>query len=628
MLHFLSQMDRRFKYAIFLVADLFCVAISYFIALIFRLNDPFPIEWFSKTQNVLLLLLVCTAVFFFLFRLHLKKTSSFDVNTAYDLAFMVAAVTLVAFVSNSYFEMGSPRTVPLITGALLLVAVFATRMTARKILEILLLKSSDRKPVAVYGAGSAGTQLAITLFTSPQYKPVMFIDENPYLQGLDISGLRVYPPSRLKEMVEKGKVEEVLLAMPSITPSQRGRIGKLLEDIDCKVQEVPAYEEIIKSGDLVSSLREINPDELLGRSKVEIKLAETDVIYKNANVLVSGAGGSIGSELCRMILQIGPKRLVLFEVSEFSLYKIERELRPIADKAGIDLVPILGSITDAVLLRKLFTSYEIGVVLHAAAYKHVPLVESNILEGIKNNVFGTKVIAETAMKSGIRNFTLVSTDKAVRPTSVMGATKRIAELILQDLHEGGSGQCTFSMVRFGNVLGSSGSVIPLFRQQIEQGGPLIVTHEDVTRYFMTINEAAQLVLVASSYAEGGDVFVLDMGQPVKIIDLARRMIEMSGYTVRDENNPYGHIEIRIGDLRPGEKLYEELLIDENILTTPHPKIMRAQEGKLSSKALASLLVKLEKAIASQNANVAKTILFEANRDCNNLIVDRSVAANH
>lgn len=531
---------------------------------------------------------------------------------------MVTVVTLVSFISNTYFQMGAPRTVPLITGVLFLLAVVFSRIIALKLIQMLILRASDRKPVAIYGAGSAGTQLAATLAYSTFYKPVLFVDENPYLQGLDISGLKVYEPARLKNFVEQGRIKEVLLAMPRLEASQRKRVGKQLEDIDCKVQEVPTYEEVIKSGDLLSSLREINPEELLGRSKVEIELTKNSTLYKDANVLVSGAGGSIGSELCRMIIKINPKRLVIFEMSEFSLYNIERELKPITDEQGIELIPILGSVCDASLLMNIFKRYEIDVVLHAAAYKHVPLVECNILEGIKNNVFGTKVIAEAAMNSGVKNFTLISTDKAVRPTSVMGATKRVAELILQNLQEEGRGNCIFSMVRFGNVLGSSGSVIPLFKQQIEQGGPVIVTHQDITRYFMTINEAAQLVLVASSYAEGGDVFVLDMGEPVKIIELAKRMVNLSGYTVRDKDNPDGDIEVKISQLRPGEKLYEELLIDENILKTPHVKIMRAEESKLLPKKMNSALKKLEKAIANQDSESAKQILFSINAECNGL----------
>lgn len=618
MLNFVSKLSRRIKYSIILFTDLIMLVFCFFFALILRLNDPLPFEWFLKSSNVLLLMLVCVTVFFFIFRLHLKKISSFNISSSYSVAALAIIVTLISFTLNNYLQLGAPRTVPLITGVLFFIAMISSRVVANRLIQMLILSSSDRKAVAIYGAGSAGTQLVSTLSNSTFYKPVLFIDENPYLQGLDILGLRVYDPSFLNDFVKEGKVEEVLLAMPSLKGSLRKRVGKQLEDIDCKVQEVPAYEEIIKSGDLLSSLREINPEELLGRNNVKIELSENSAIYKGANVLVSGAGGSIGSELCRMIVKVNPKRLVIFEMSEFSLYNIEKELKPLTDEQGIELIPVLGSVCDGSLLKHLFQRYEIDVVLHAAAYKHVPLVECNIIEGIKNNVFGTKVIAEAAMNCGVKNFTLISTDKAVRPTSVMGATKRIAEIILQNLHEEGNGDCTFSMVRFGNVLGSSGSVIPVFKQQIELGGPVVVTHQDITRYFMTINEAAQLVLVASSYAEGGDVFVLDMGEPVKIIELARSMIELSGFTVRDKDNPDGDIEIKIGELRPGEKLYEELLIDENILKTPNNKIMRAQESKLSSKKMASALKKLGTAITNQDAKVAKEILFEINRDCNNL----------
>ena len=621
MLNFVSKLSRRIKYTIILFTDLISLVFCFFFALILRLNDPLPFEWFLKSSNVLLLMLACVTIFFFIFRLHLKKISSFNISSSYSVAAMVIIVTLISFILNNYFQLGAPRTVPLITGVLFFIAMIFSRVVANRLIQMLILSSLDRKAVAIYGAGSAGTQLVSTLANSTFYKPVLFIDENPYLQGLDISGLRVYDPSCLKDFVKEGKVEEVLLAMPSLKASLRKRVGKQLEDIDCKVQEVPAYEEIIKSGDLLSSLREINPEELLGRNNVKIELSENSAIYNGANVLVSGAGGSIGSELCRMIVKVNPKRLVIFEMSEFSLYNIEKELKLLTDEQGIELIPVLGSVCDSSLLKNLFKRYEIDVVLHAAAYKHVPLVECNTLEGIKNNVFGTKVIAEAAMNSGVKNFTLISTDKAVRPTSVMGTTKRIAEIILQNLHEERNGECIFSMVRFGNVLGSSGSVIPVFKQQIELGGPVVVTHQDITRYFMTINEAAQLVLVASSYAEGGDVFVLDMGEPVKIIELARSMIELSGFTVRDKDNPDGDIEIKIGELRPGEKLYEELLIDENILKTPHTKIMRAQEGKLSSKKMASALKRLETAITNQDAKVAKEILFEINRDCNNLPID-------
>lgn len=531
---------------------------------------------------------------------------------------MVATVTLITLILNMYFQMGAPRTVPLITGIIFILAVIFSRITGLKLLQMLILRDANRTAIAIYGAGAAGTQLAATLLNSTFYKPVLFVDENPYLQGLYILGLKVYEPTYLKNLVRRGKVEEILLAMPSLTATQRKRVGEQLKDIDCKVKEVPVYEEIIKSGNLLSSLQEINPEDLLARTAVEIEMTKDLRMYKDANVFVSGAGGSIGSELCRMILKINPKRLVVFEISEIGLYNIEKELRLLIDKQNIELIPVLGSVCDLSLLTNLFKRYEIGIVLHTAAYKHVPLIESNAIEGIKNNIFGTKVIAEAAMNCGVKNFMLISTDKAVRSTSVMGATKRVAELILQNLQKKDRNKCTFSMVRFGNVLGSSGSVIPLFKEQIKQGGPVIVTHEEITRYFMTVNEAAQLVLVASSYAEGGDVFVLDMGDPVKIIELAIRMIELSGYTIRNKDNPGGDIEIKISKLRPGEKLHEELLIEKGTLETPHIKVMRAEESYLPLKEMDSALKKLQRAIANQDDKVAIEILFEINRKSNNL----------
>ena len=618
MIQFISKLNRKIKYSIVLLTDLITLIFCFFFALTLRLNELFPFEWLYESLSTLLLMLGCTIVFFFVFRLHRTKTSDFNITTSYNALAMVATVTLISLILNIYFQMGAPRTVPLIAGILFILAVILSRVIGFKLFQMLILWDSNRIAIAIYGAGAAGTQLAATLLNSTFYKPVLFVDENPHLQGLDILGLKVYEPTYLKDLVRRGMVEEILLALPNLTATQRKRVAEQLKNIDCKIKEVPVYEEIIKSGNLLSSLQEINSEDLLARSTVEIEMTKNLRIYKDANIFVSGAGGFIGSELCRMILKINPKRLIIFEISEISLYNIEKELRLLIDKQDIELIPVLGSVCDLSLLTHLFKSYEISVVLHTAAYKHVPLVESNTIEGIKNNIFGTKVIAEAATNCDVKNFMLISTDKAVRPTSVMGATKRVAELILQNLQKKDRNKCTFSMVRFGNVLGSSGSVIPLFKEQIEQGGPVVVTHKDVTRYFMTANEAAQLVLVANSYAKGGDVFVLDMGDPVKIIELAMRMIELSGYTIRDKDNPDGDIEIKISKLRPGEKLYEELLIDKGTLETPHIKIMRAEESDLPSKEMESALKKLQRVIVNQDEKVAKEILFEINRKSNNL----------
>lgn len=610
MFKYMISMSRRSKGLIMLMCDIVLIFFSVFIAYTLRLNDPWPIDWFFRSYELVAAMMAAAILFTFVLRLHLTKLGGFDFRSAADMGLWVLLVSITGFLANLLFGFGAPRTVPIISGALLFMLVFGFRFFALNLIRTIELGNVNRIPVAVYGAGAAGHQLIGTLRSSKEYKPALFIDDNPHLHGLNISGLRVYKPEKLKRLVARGKVEKVFLAIPSITAAQRRRLNQSLSEIGCEVQEVPSYEEVIESGDILKSLRVVQPEALLGRDDVDVRMAETDQVYNGANVLVSGGGGSIGSELCRKILESKPAKLVILEISEFALYKIERELLPVAEKSDCELVAVLGSVGNSDLLMRLYTENDIQIVLHAAAYKHVPLVEENILEGITNNVFGTKTIAETAIACGVKRFTLVSTDKAVRPTSVMGATKRVAELILQDMHTI-SGDCIFSIVRFGNVLGSSGSVIPLFKEQIEQGGPILVTHQDITRYFMTIPEAARLVLLASSLADGGEVFVLDMGKPVKILELAHRMVELSGYTVRNDRNPDGDIEIKITSLRPGEKLYEELLIGENTLPTPHPKILRAKEGILPSQELMSLYEGLQKSYRTQNVIRAKELLFEA-----------------
>lgn len=352
------------------------------------------------------------------------------------------------------------------------------------------------------------------------------------------------------------------------------------------------------------AVRWISSDDLLGRNVVDLDVPDVVRTFADRSVLISGAGGSIGSELCRQVLSCSPRRIVLFELCEFALYSIDREIRPFAEAAGVEVACVLGSICDRGRIRSVMQEHGVEIVLHAAAYKHVPLVEGNEIEGVKNNVFGTRVLAEVARELHVERFIMISTDKAVRPTNVMGATKRLAEMIVQDL-QSRSRTTRFAIVRFGNVLGSSGSVIPLFKSQIAVGGPVTVTHPEVTRYFMAISEAAGLVLLAGAYAQGGDVFVLDMGRPVRIIDLARRMIELSGLTVRDALNPDGDIEIRFIGLRPGEKLYEELLIDSAVLPTPHPKILRARETCPSAAEVAGIIRALQAAIAANSAEAAR-----------------------
>jgi FlaA1/EpsC-like NDP-sugar epimerase len=435
--------------------------------------------------------------------------------------------------------------------------------------------------VAIYGAGEAGANLSNLLLTTRAFDPVIFIDDNKGLRGRFVNGIKVHVPDQLPSLIKARGIDRILLAVPSLTRRRRLEILTQLEPLGVHVQTVPDIEQLVTGKANLTDLREVDVADLLGRDAVPPKDGLFDACIRDRVVMVTGAGGSIGSELCRQIIGLHPRRLVLFEMSELALYNIERELRALAEKHAIqiDLIGLIGNSQDRFRLRDIFTAYRVQTVYHAAAYKHVPIVEQNVVAGINNNVIATWYAAEAAHEADVETFVLVSTDKAVNPTNVMGATKRFAEIVLQGLQRRGS-KTRFCMVRFGNVLASSGSVVPLFNEQINAGGPVTVTHPEVIRYFMTIPEAAQLVIQAGSMAEGGDVFVLDMGKPVRIGDLARRMIHLAGLTVRDDKNPEGDIEIAYTGLRPAEKLYEELLIGNNVTGTEHPMILRAIEHSL------------------------------------------------
>jgi FlaA1/EpsC-like NDP-sugar epimerase len=456
-------------------------------------------------------------------------------------------------------------------------------------------RSSDRVRVAIYGAGDAGLQLANALLPGKDYLPVVFVDENPQLHRATISGIKVYPVKQLAGLIERHDIGAVLLAMPSLSNAEQRRIIDELTGLHVRVKVTPPIQSLVNGVARVDDIREIEIEDLLSRDPVAPDASLLSTCIEGKSVVVSGAGGSIGSELCRQIVRLMPRRLVLLERSEYALYAIDQELRAHVKTNGlsIEIVPFMGSISNFEKSREIFQKFEIETVYHAAAYKHVPLVEQNPVEGIRNNVFGTLAFARAAVAAKVKSFVLVSTDKAVRPTNVMGATKRLAELVLQALARQQT-STRFCMVRFGNVLGSSGSVVPLFRRQIAQRGPVTLTHPDITRFFMTIPEAAQLVLQASAMGTGGDVFVLDMGQPVKIADLAKKMIHLSGQEVRSEQHPNG-IEIKFVGLRPGEKLYEELLIGDNVMGTAHPLIMRAQEAEIAWPFLELMLKQLDEA---------------------------------
>lgn len=469
----------------------------------------------------------------------------------------------------------------------------------------------NNAPVIVYGAGSAGRQLVSALQVGEDYNPVAFLDDDKKLQGKRIHGIKVYSSLAIGRLIQEYSVRKVLLAIPSATPKQRNRVISILEKHPIEVKTVAGAAEIIGGRVKISQLRDVAIEDLLGREPVLPVQALMSKCIENKSVLVTGAGGSIGSELCRQIISCKPRKLILFEMSEFALYSIERELNQmnVLDGLSIEITPILGSVVNRPLLDKVMASMHVDTVYHAAAYKHVPLVEYNIVEGVQNNVFGTLNCAQAAKAVGVRDFVLVSTDKAVRPTNFMGATKRVAELVLQALAVE-DGKTNFSMVRFGNVLGSSGSVVPLFKEQIESGGPVTVTHKDITRYFMTIPEASQLVIQAGAMAKGGDVFVLDMGEPVKISDLATKMIHLMGYDVKDVEAGVEGIEIAYTGLRPGEKLYEELLIGTDVEGTVHPRIHTANEVSMNWKDLQVQIEGLKVACSIGDCGAIKDILLD------------------
>ena len=466
--------------------------------------------------------------------------------------------------------------------------------------------------VAIYGAGDAGARLSAVLQGGPEFQPVAFVDDRATLWGSQINGITVSGPRDLPKLLVTRKVDRVLLAMPSASHRRRREILAALEPLGIHVQSLPDLSDIITGKARIDQLREVDVCDLLGRDPVPPNPKLFESCIRGKSVMVTGAGGSIGSELCRQILRVAPQRLILFEISEVALYTVERELQEIAvrEQLSVEIVPLLGNAARLDRAREVMVAYGVQTIYHAAAYKHVPMVEHNVIRGVENNVVCTWNMAQAALETGVETFVLISTDKAVNPTNVMGASKRLAELVLQGLQER-STTTRLCMVRFGNVLGSSGSVVPLFREQIRRGGPVTVTHPDVIRYFMTIPEAAQLVIQAGSMAVGGDVFVLDMGRPVRIDDLARRMIGLMGLSVRDGNNPDGDIEIVYTGLRSAEKLFEELLIGTNVTKTDHSMIMRAIEHSLPWTRMLEILEDLQNAIAQSDCRETLNLLREA-----------------
>src|SRR5256884_957114 len=528
---------------------------------------------------------------------------------------VTAGVSLSVLVLAGFDRFLASQQIPLsafgIYGAFALLYVGGSRFVARA----LFLRSGNGKPaarVAIYGAGDAGARVSSVLLGGPHFEPVAFIDDKRSLQGSIINGIQVYGSDALPELVRRRKIDRVLLALPSASRRRRREILTQLEPLGVHVQSLPNLSDLISGKAQINELRDVEVSDLLGRDPVppNPKLFGSSISGKC--VVVTGAGGSIGSELCRQIIRLSPSRLVLFEMSELALYHVQRELEEVAahEKLSVEIVPLLGNAHHRHRVREVLSAFGVQTIYHAAAYKHVPIVEHNVVEGVHNNVISTWYTAEAAIETGVETFVLVSTDKAVNPANVMGATKRLAELVLQALQER-SPQTRFCMVRFGNVLASSGSVVPLFQEQIRRGGPVTVTHRDVIRYFMTIPEAAQLVIQAGSMAQGGDVFVLDMGRPVRIDDLARRLVNLMGLTVRDAGNPEGDIAIEYTGLRTAEKLFEELLIGSNVTGTDHPMIMRAIEHRLPWQKMQQILNELLVALASFDCQSAVALLTDS-----------------
>ncbi|UYQ72604.1 polysaccharide biosynthesis protein [Pelagibacterium flavum] len=527
-------------------------------------------------------------------------------------AMTLAAIlwVVLAFLSAMTGRGFVPRSVPIIYWTLGTLVITGSRLIAKWVFWPSGRKALLKRPaVVIYGAGEAGTQLATSLRNS--HFIAGFLDDDPALHRRDVAGIKVFPPSHLPSLVRDYGVKQVILSIPSVSAARRKEIVRDISQHGIKVQSLPGITDLVTGKYLVSQIHEIEIDELLGRSSVPPDLDLIRQMIVGRTIMVTGAGGSIGSELCRKIAQWRPQRLVLFESNEFALYKIEMELAAEKDVAA---VPVLASVTNEQRVVRAIKEHGVDVVFHAAAHKHVPLVEANALEGIYNNVFGTKTVADAAFSNGVKDFVLISTDKAVRPTNVMGATKRWAELIVREkaaqAQQANTGQ-RFCAVRFGNVLGSNGSVVPLFKEQIAKGGPITLTDRAMTRYFMSIQEAAELIVQAGSLSEGGDVFLLDMGEPILITDLAENMVRLAGLTVRTDENPEGDIEIIAVGKRPGEKLYEELFYDQSTaIGTRHPKIMRGTATKPIDDVLSAHIAKMSEALDNQNEQEARHLLFE------------------
>lgn len=583
----LTNLSRRQKQALMIMSDVIILLLAIWLSFALRLGVLWPDKILSNLWIFLIIPLVSIPLFirFGLYKSVLKFMGTKVIVTAFQSITITSL--FVGFAMMIFREADMPRTVILIFWFVSSILIIIMRFLYKGYLYSWDNFVNDRKPTIIYGAGSAGAQIVESLRKNHEYAPIAFIDDEKSKQGTFINFTRIHPFSDLKDIIKKRKVKAILLAIPSLSEQRKRDLLKKLSKYPVEVKLLPSLSEIVSGRVSIENIRHVQVEDILGRTPVKPK---TSLLKKNItgkNVLVTGAGGSIGSELCRQILKLKPNKIVLFEHSEFNLYSIDYELTSLGEK-DCEIIPVLADVKSINKVENAIKENKINTIYHAAAYKHVPMVEKNTVEGVFNNVMGTYNVAVCARDNNVENMVLISTDKAVRPTNVMGASKRFSELVLQALNSEESNTC-FSMVRFGNVLDSAGSVVPLFRRQIKEGGPVTVTHAKVTRYFMSIPEAVQLVLQAGAMAKGGDVFVLDMGEPVRILDLAHRMINLSGLSPITSENPEGDIKIKFTGLREGEKLYEELLIGKDVIQSKHPQIMQANEDFLSWQKVSSLI---------------------------------------
>tara|TARA_B100001115_G_scaffold183908_1_gene184256 strand:- start:1075 stop:2934 length:1860 start_codon:yes stop_codon:yes gene_type:complete len=605
----LLNLPRLYKQLIMLTIDELMLLFAIWVSFALRLGEPWPIEYMKPNWWLFLLIPAIAIPLFIKLGLYRAVLQYMGIKV-FTTSFQAITITslIVGFVMMMFREADLPRSVIFIFWFVSNTLVITSRFLFKGILYSWDNFVNDRKAVIIYGAGRAGAQLIESLRKSHDYAPVAFVDDDQSKEGTIINYTQVYSFKDLRNIIKKRKAKVLLLAIPSMSEVKKRELLKKLSKYPIEVKVLPSISSIVKGEVSIESIKKVKVEDILGRHAVEPKKSLLKKNISGKNVMITGAGGSIGSELCRQVLDLSPKKVILFEHSEFNLYSIHQELSKSRKRAQI--IPVLADVTNAKKVSKIIQEEGVHTIYHAAAYKHVPMVEMNAVEGVYNNAVGTYNVAIAAQNNDVENLVLISTDKAVRPTNVMGASKRFSELVLQGLHKKNSSNTCFSMVRFGNVLDSAGSVVPLFRSQIQNGGPVTVTHRDVTRYFMSIPEAVQLVLQAGAMAKGGDVFVLDMGEPIRILDLAYRMVHLSGLTPIDEENPDGDIKIKVTGLRPGEKLYEELLIGDDVVQSNHPRIMQAKEVDLEWAEVEKSIKLIQKAHEEHDEQSVSSLLLK------------------